>query len=163
DCPAIGCDGKIHPRRSRFGKVFFSCSNYPDCDVIGNSLEELETKYQDHPKTAYVSKKSSSKKASSKKTTAKKKASSKKTSSEKTVRKQKTYTLSPALAAIVGEEPLSRPEIVKKMWDYIKSHECQDPKNKRLIRPDTALEKVFGSKEPIDMMKLAGLLSSHIL
>lgn len=167
DCPAIGCDGKIHPRRSRFGKIFFSCSNYPDCDVIGNSLEDLETKYQDHPKTAYVSKKSSSKKASSKKTASKKtsskKASTKKASSEKTVRKQKTHTLSPALAAIVGTEPLSRPEVVKKMWDYIKAHECQDPKNKRLIRPDAALEKVFGSKEPIDMMKLAGLLSSHIL
>lgn len=166
DCPAVGCDGKINARRSRFGKVFYSCSNYPDCDVIGNSLEGLEDKYQGHPKTAYVSKKSSSKKTSSKKVSSKKtsskKTSSKKASSEKTARKQKTYTLSPALIDIVGTDSLSRPEIVKKMWEYIKTHECQDPKNKRLIRPDAALEKVFGSKEPLDMMKLAGMISSHI-
>ena len=36
-CPAISCDGKVTQRRSRFGKVFFSCSTYPDCDIIGNS------------------------------------------------------------------------------------------------------------------------------
>ncbi len=56
DCPAIGCDGKISARKSRFGKTFYSCSNYPDCDVIGNSLEQLEEKYQDHPKTPYQKK-----------------------------------------------------------------------------------------------------------
>lgn len=56
DCPAIGCDGKIRPRRSRFGKTFFSCSNYPDCDVIANDLEQLAEKYIDHPKTPYVKK-----------------------------------------------------------------------------------------------------------
>ena len=55
-CPAIGCDGKMVQRRSRFGKPFFSCSNYPDCDVIVNNLDDLEEKYQDHPKTPYVTK-----------------------------------------------------------------------------------------------------------
>jgi len=165
DCPAVGCDGKIRPRKSRFGKIFYSCSNYPDCDVIGNSLEELETKYQDHPKTPYVSKKKIFKKASAKKSSAKKNPAKKATrgKGEKKPTKQKSQKISPALAAIVGEEEaLSRPEIVKKMWDYIKEHECQDPKNKRLIRPDAALTEVFGSKEPIDMMKLAGIISGHI-
>ena len=55
-CPAIDCDGKMIQRRSRFGKPFFSCSNYPDCDVIVNNLDDLEQKYQDHPKTPYKSK-----------------------------------------------------------------------------------------------------------
>lgn len=55
-CPAIGCDGRLKPRKSRFGKTFFSCSNYPDCDVIVNDLEQLPEKYHNHPKTAYVKK-----------------------------------------------------------------------------------------------------------
>lgn len=55
-CPAQGCDGTITLRKSRFGKPFFSCSNYPDCDVIVNQLEQLDEKYQNHPKTPYVKK-----------------------------------------------------------------------------------------------------------
>jgi len=56
DCPAIGCDGKLSPRRSRFGKTFYSCSNYPDCDVIVNHIEQVFEKYPSHPKTPYVPK-----------------------------------------------------------------------------------------------------------
>ncbi|MBI3900773.1 MAG: type I DNA topoisomerase, partial [Chlamydiia bacterium] len=55
-CPAIGCDGIITLRKSRFGKPFFSCSNYPDCDVIVNQLNDLNEKYQNHTKTPYVKK-----------------------------------------------------------------------------------------------------------
>ncbi|MCI0381704.1 MAG: type I DNA topoisomerase [Chlamydiae bacterium] len=55
-CPALGCDGKMMMRKSRFGKTFFSCSNFPDCDVIVNDLSKLQEKYVNHPKTAYVKK-----------------------------------------------------------------------------------------------------------
>lgn len=55
-CPAIGCDGRLTQRKSRFGKTFFSCSNYPQCDVIVNALEDLPTKYVNHPKTPYIKK-----------------------------------------------------------------------------------------------------------
>ena len=55
-CPALGCDGKMVQRRSRFGKPFFSCSTFPDCDVIINNLDDLNEKYPDHPKTPYVKK-----------------------------------------------------------------------------------------------------------
>ena len=55
-CPAHGCDGKMVQRRSRFGKPFFSCTNFPDCDVIVNNLDDLDEKYKDHPKTAYIRK-----------------------------------------------------------------------------------------------------------
>jgi DNA topoisomerase-1 len=55
DCPALGCDGKIVMRRSRYGKIFYSCSNFPECNVIVNDLKALEPKYDaHHPKTAYV-------------------------------------------------------------------------------------------------------------
>jgi DNA topoisomerase-1 len=168
-CPALGCDGKLSPRRSRFGKVFFSCSNYPDCDVIANDLDHVAEKYENHPKTAYVSKKKG-KKEPAPKATAKAKGRTTKTSSKekkptkktKVASHQPAHSLSPALAAIVGSDSLSRPEVIKKTWDYIKEHNCQDSKNKRLIRPDALLEKVFGSKDPIDMMKLSGVLNNHI-
>lgn len=156
-CPALGCDGKMVQRRSRFGKLFFSCSNYPDCDVIINNLDQLTEKYVDHPKTPYVSKKSKKGKKSPSKT----KKTDKK-SVKKPIKNAHLYTLSSELQAIVKEEKLSRPEVVKKMWDYIKKHNCQDQKNKRLIIPDAKLAKVFGSKNPIDMLKLAGLLTPHL-
>ncbi len=166
-CPALGCDGKLTPRRSRFGKIFYSCSNYPDCDVISNDLDHIGEKYENHPKTPYVSKKKGKKESGSSKTASTKK-SAKKVSTKKatkktsSTRKQPEHALSPELTKIVGSDTLSRPEVVKKVWEYIKSHNCQDTKNKRLIVPDDLLAKVFGSKEPIDMMKLSGILNSHI-
>lgn len=156
-CPAIDCDGRLNQRKSRWGKTFFSCSNYPDCDVIVNRLEDLDIKYANHPKTAYI-KKTKSKKGAKKKTATKKGA--KKT--KKTTRNAPTYPLSKELAEIVEATELSRPETTKKVWDYIKKHNLQDPNNKRLIVPDKKLSKVFGHQDPIDMMKLAGILSKHI-
>lgn len=159
NCPAIGCDGKAVQRRSRFGKSFFSCSNYPDCDVIANSLEQLAEKYPNHPKTPYVKKKKAAKKGKAAKATGKKKTAKKKKAAAP--RKQKSYTLSAELQKVTGTKEASRPEVVKQVWDYIKKKKLQDPKNKRLIVPDAPLSKVLG-KEPIDMMKLSGLLGKHL-
>ena len=100
-CPALGCDGKMAQRRSRFGKPFFSCSNYPDCDVIVNNLEDLEEKYQDHPKTPYVAKpkkggkKGAATKAEKGKTKTKAKAATKAKAKPKTAAKKQAGTNSP--------------------------------------------------------------------
>lgn len=51
-CPAIGCTGHLVQRMSRFKKVFFACSEYPACDVIGNSPEAVKEQYSERPKTA---------------------------------------------------------------------------------------------------------------
>ena len=156
-CPAQGCDGRITARKSRFGKTFFSCSNYPDCDVIGNTPEELPQKYADHPKTPYVKKSRRGGKGAA----AKSKKGSRKTKESSLT--QSAYKLSAELADVLGIQEASRPEATKKLWEYIKSHKLQDKKNKRLIVPDAKLAKVFGTKESVDMMKLAGLLSKHFL
>lgn len=73
-----------------------------------------------------------------------------------------TYSLSPALQAVVKSKKLSRPQVVKKLWAYIKSHRCQDAKKRRMIVPDAKLAAVFGSKRPVDMLKMSGLLNKHI-
>ena len=72
-----------------------------------------------------------------------------------------TYSTSAELQAVVGSGKLSRPQIVKKLWAYIKAKKCQDTKNKRMICPDAKLSKVIGNK-PVDMLKLAGHISKHI-
>src|SRR5215469_12470295 len=48
-----------------------------------------------------------------------------------------------ALTAVVGKDPLPRTELTKKLWEYIRKHELQDPKNKRNIRTDEKLLVVF--------------------
>ncbi len=92
-----------------------------------------------------------------KKKAVKKKAAGKK----KSGLTQMMYDLSPELAAVVGTKKSTRPQVVKKLWIYIKAHKCQDTKNRRLINPDKKLAEVLGKKS-VDMLKMAGLLSKHI-
>jgi len=68
---------------------------------------------------------------------------------------------SAALAAVIGPDAVSRPEAVKKLWDYIKAHGLQDPQDKRQIVADDKLRAVFG-KERAGMFELAGLLGAHL-
>ena len=51
----------------------------------------------------------------------------------------------------------------KKIWDYIKKNNLQDPTNKRNINPDDKLAKVFGSKNAVDMFQMTKLVSKHIV
>lgn len=71
------------------------------------------------------------------------------------------YTVSPELQVIVKSKRLTRPQIVKKLWVYIKAKKCQDSKNRRMINPDKNLAEVIG-KKPVDMLKLATHLNKHI-
>jgi DNA topoisomerase I len=163
-CPAISCTGRLVARRSRFGKIFYSCSTFPECDVIVNDLSQLETKYQEHPRTPYVKKAKKGAAGKSAKAAAKSAPVKKKTSSkpEKKKRVATSVGLSPELAAVVGEKQLPRTEVLKRIWVYIRERQLQDPQNKRLIRPDAALAKLFGSNAPVDMFKMTALLNAHI-
>lgn len=67
-----------------------------------------------------------------------------------------------ALAAVVGEKAQPRSEITKKLWDYIKKNDLQDPANRRNIRADANLKKVFGGKEEVDMFEMTRLVNQHI-
>ncbi|MBA3722497.1 MAG: hypothetical protein H0W88_08870 [Parachlamydiaceae bacterium] len=70
--------------------------------------------------------------------------------------------VSETLAEIVGAGPMPRTEVTKKLWDYIKKHKLQDPKNKRNINPDAKLAKALGSPQPIDMFKMTSKISQHL-
>ncbi|MDR0952939.1 MAG: SWIB/MDM2 domain-containing protein [Elusimicrobiota bacterium] len=71
-------------------------------------------------------------------------------------------TPSEDLAKVTGAKPLPRTEVVKKMWDYIKKHNLQDSKNKRMINADATLKPIFGGKAQISMFEMAGLLGKHL-
>ena len=66
------------------------------------------------------------------------------------------------LAKVVGAAPLSRSEVTKKLWDYIKAKNLQDPKNKRMINADDALKAVFGGKVQVSMFEMTSLVNKHI-
>jgi len=74
----------------------------------------------------------------------------------------KPMNVSADLAAVVGDGPMPRSEVVKKLWDYIKSNNLQDPANKRNIKADDKLKKVFGGKDVVSMFEMTKLVSQHL-
>lgn len=75
---------------------------------------------------------------------------------------QPAYYLSPELTAVVGADVLPRPQVVSKIWDYIRSNQLQNPDNKREIICDTRLQAVM-KREKVTMFNMNKFLSSHIL
>jgi len=63
---------------------------------------------------------------------------------------------------IVGSKPLPRSEMTKKLWDYIKKNNLQDPKKRTLINADVALKAVFGGKKQVSMFEMTKLVSAHV-
>jgi DNA topoisomerase-1 len=172
-CPAKDCPGHMNIRKSRFGKTFFSCSTFPECDVIVNSLDDLESKYPNHERTAYIKKArpkkgkaaAAEKATKAKAKTTKTKATKEKVAKEKAPAKKRvmpTLKLSKELSGVLNAAEMTRGDVLKKIWDYIRAENLQDPKDKRKILPDAKLAKVFGSTEPTDMFKMPGLLSKHL-
>lgn len=66
------------------------------------------------------------------------------------------------LAKIVGAQPIPRSEITKKLWDYIKGNNLQNPENKREIIADDALRAVFDGRDKVTMFEMTKLVSAHI-
>ena len=73
----------------------------------------------------------------------------------------KPMTPSKELAAIVGSKPLPRTEVVSKVWEYIKKHKLQNPKNAREILADDHLKKVFGT-DKVTMFEMNKHFSKHL-
>ena len=74
----------------------------------------------------------------------------------------KPMTLSSDLQAVVGAGPMPRSEVVKKLWEYIKKNNLQDPSNKRNINADDKLKPLFGGKAVVNMFEMTKLVSQHI-
>ncbi len=66
------------------------------------------------------------------------------------------------LAAVVGEGPMPRTEVTKKLWAYIKKNNLQDAKNKRNVNADDKLGKIFGGKKSVNMFEMTRLVNKHL-
>ncbi len=74
----------------------------------------------------------------------------------------KPLSVSAELAAVVGQGPMPRSEVVKKLWVYIKKHKLQNPKNRRNIIADAKLKPIFGGKKEVSMFEMTKLVSKHL-
>lgn len=100
-------------------------------------------------------------KKKAKKATKAKKPAAKKTKRKPNAAFMKPLTPSAKLAEVVGAKPLARTQVVKKMWEYIKKHKLQNPKNRRNILADSKLKDVFGKAE-VTMFEMTKLISKHL-
>ena len=74
----------------------------------------------------------------------------------------KPMKLSGDLEEVVGKGPMARGQVVKKIWEYIKKHDLQNPKNKRNIIADAKLKVIFGGKSEVTMFEMTKLVSAHL-
>ncbi len=74
----------------------------------------------------------------------------------------KELTPSAELAAVVGNKPLPRTEVTKKVWEYIKKADLQAADNRQMINADDKLKAVFGGKEQVSMFEMTKLISNHL-
>ncbi|MEO8849940.1 MAG: SWIB/MDM2 domain-containing protein [Casimicrobiaceae bacterium] len=115
-----------------------------------------------------AAKKPAAKKAAVKKV-ATKKAPAKKVAAKKPAAKRKpnaafmkAMTPSSTLGAVIGNVPLPRTEVTKKIWEYIKKNKLQDAVNRRMINADDKLKAVFGGKAKVSMFEMTKLVSNHL-
>ena len=119
------------------------------------------------PAKAAAAKPAAAKKAAPAAKAAANPAAAKKAAAPATPRKpnaafMKAMTPSKDLAAVVGAAPLPRTEVTKKVWDYIKKLDLQDPANRRMINADDKLKAVFGGKAQVSMFEMTKLISDHL-
>jgi upstream activation factor subunit UAF30 len=71
-------------------------------------------------------------------------------------------TPSDSLAEVVGQKPIPRTEVTKRLWAYIKKNKLQDAKNRRMINSDATLKPVFGGKSSVNMFEMTKLVNKHL-
>ncbi|MGJ7546043.1 SWIB/MDM2 domain-containing protein [Variovorax sp. LT1R16] len=73
----------------------------------------------------------------------------------------RALTPSAELALVIGAAPQPRTEVVKLLWEYIKTNNLQNPANKRNILCDAKLKAVMG-KDEVTMFEMTGLVGKHL-
>jgi upstream activation factor subunit UAF30 len=106
-------------------------------------------------------------KAKKKKTATKKTARAKAPAKKASKRKPNLAFMKPmqpslALAEVVGAKALPRTQVIKKLWEYIKKRNLQDPNNRRNIRADETLAKIFNGKKVVSMFEMTKLVNKQL-
>jgi len=109
-----------------------------------------------------MAKKKAAKKKAVKKVAKKKVAKKAKTKRKPNPQFMKPMKISAALAPVVGDKPIPRTEVTKKLWQYIKKKGLQDKVNRRNINADANLKAVFGGKSTVSMFEMTKLVNKHL-
>ena len=120
-------------------------------------------------KKAPAKKATAKKAAPAKKAAAKKAAPAKKAPAKKAAAKKRTpnaafmkaMTPSGSLSAIIGDKPLPRTEVTKKVWEYIKKNDLQDKAKRTMINADAKLKEIF-KKAQVSMFEMTKLINAHL-
>ncbi len=151
-------DKFVSMRTRRSFKAFLAWDK--EAGKVNFEFEQRESKYPPRKTAGAAAKAAPAKKpAAAKKAPAAKKAAAPKAPRKTTAASGKQP--SAALAAVIGEGAVSRPEVVKKLWDYIKANGLQDAKDKRKVNADAKLRPVFG-KDQVTMFEIAGIVGQHL-
>ena len=116
------------------------------------------------PAKKAAAKKAPAKKAAAKKAPAKKAAKKAKAPAKKRTPNaafMKAMTPSGSLSAIIGDKPLPRTEVTKKVWEYIKKNDLQDKAKRTMINADAKLKEIF-KKAQVSMFEMTKLINSHL-
>jgi upstream activation factor subunit UAF30 len=106
-------------------------------------------------------KKSGARKGGAKKST--RKAAKKRSGAKRTPNAAFMKAMQPSeqLSTVVGNTPMPRTEITKKLWQYIKRKGLQDQKNRRMINADENLRPIF-KKDQVSMFDMTKLVNKHL-
>ena len=66
------------------------------------------------------------------------------------------------LAKVVGNNAMTRSEITKKVWDYVKKNNLQDSENRRMINADDTMRPIFNGKNQVSMFEMTKLVNQHV-
>lgn len=163
----ILCDAQLEKLFGRKKIMMFKMTK-----VLSQHMKSVDSLQDAKPAAAVKKEKKTVKKAvsaaSSASSTKSKKATSSKTG--KVAKKSNSggggfgapVQLSAGLAALLGHDVLPRTEVTKKIWEYIKERDLQNPENRKEIICDVKLEELFGVKS-IDMFKLTSKVSENLV
>lgn len=71
--------------------------------------------------------------------------------------------ISPAMQKFLGVPEIPRTKAIKKIWEYIKENNLQDPANKKEIVCDESLKSIFGGRERVGFLEISGLMKPHFI
>jgi upstream activation factor subunit UAF30 len=66
------------------------------------------------------------------------------------------------LAAVIGNNPMPRTQVISKLWAYIKRNDLQDSKNRRAINADDKLRPLFNNRSQVTMFDLAKIANQNL-
>jgi chromatin remodeling complex protein RSC6 len=66
------------------------------------------------------------------------------------------------LAAIAGRGPMSRYELGKRVWDYIRENNLQDSADRKIINADDRLAKILDGKRQAQALEVTNHVLKHV-